>query len=215
MTNVPPTYHLVDFILNSARYSPGQEAQIPPGCITFLWNHGYRYFPMELMRGNALFRHLLDQYSKKPTGWNFTIGPSPKDNFFDGLVSGPEESWQLKLDSIFKPAPIVLGAKVDSGISLQPGNFPSYGYRKLQPEIMLKLFKEIYEEPNPAAQSSLDHILGSLSPVAPVQGESYAEGPVVFTNKKILGVSKNQKELDDKLSSEIRKLLRESYPSYG
>ncbi|MHB2036750.1 MAG: hypothetical protein ACYCPW_08430, partial [Nitrososphaerales archaeon] len=114
---------------------------------------------------------------------------------------------------IFKPAPIVLGAKMDSGIvnPLQSSGMPSYGYRKLQPEIMLKLFKEISEESN--TSNSLDQILGSLSPVAPKQGESYAEGPVVFTNKKILGSSQNQ--LDDKMSSEIRKLLRESYPGYG
>ena len=172
---------------------------------------------MELMRGDALFRHLLDQYSKRPLGWNFTIGRSPRDNFFDGLVSGPEEAWQLKVDSIFKPAPIVLGAKLDSGIvnPLQAANFPSYGYRKLQPEIMLKLFKEISEESNQTAANSLDQILGSLSPVAPVQGGSYAEGPVVFTNRKIIGPSKIQKTLDERLSSEIRRLLHESYPGYG
>ncbi|MDG6904597.1 MAG: hypothetical protein JRN20_02290 [Nitrososphaerota archaeon] len=170
---------------------------------------------MELMRGNALFRHLLDQYSRKPSGWNFTIGPSPRDNFFDGIVSGPEEAWQLKMDSIFKPAPIVLGAKIEPGVAnpLQQANFPSYGYRKLQPEIMLKLFQEISGENTPSI--TLDKILGSLSPVAPVRGNAYAEGPVVFTNKKILGVSKSQKQLDDKLSSEIRRLLRESYPGYG
>ena len=172
---------------------------------------------MELMRGDALFRHLLDQYSRKPMGWNFTIGRSPRDNFFDGLVSGPEEAWQLKVDSIFKPAPIVLGAKLDSGIvnPLQSANLPSYGYRKLQPEIMLKLFKEITEESNQKASNSLDQILGSLSPVAPVQGGSYAEGPVVFTNGRIIGPSQTQKTLEEKLSSEIRRLLRESYPGYG
>lgn len=171
------------------------------------------YFSMELLRGNALFRYLLDQYSKKPAGWNFTIGPSPRDNFFDGIISSPEESWQLKLDSIFKPSPIVLGAKVESGLaSPESANFPSYGYRKLQPEIMLKIFKEISEE---SGSTSLDRILGSMSPVAPVQGNAYAEGPVIFTNKKILGVSKSQRQLDEKLSSEIRKLLRDSYPSYG
>jgi hypothetical protein len=171
---------------------------------------------MELMRGNALFRHLLDQYSRKPLGWNFTIGRSPRDSFFDGLVSGPEEAWQIKLDSIFKPTPIVLGAKLDTGIANPLGtNFPSYGYRKLQPEVMLKLFKEIYEESNQGAATNLDHLLGSLSPVAPVKGGSYAEGPVVFTNGKVIGPSPIQKTLDERLSAEIRKMLRESYPGYG
>lgn len=169
---------------------------------------------MEVLSGKALFRYLLDQYSKKPAGWNFTIGPSPRDHFFDGLVSGPEESWQLKLDSIFKPSPIVLGAKVESlAANPLPPGFPSYGYRRLSPEIMLKLFKEISEESS--TSGTLDEILGSLSPVVPTQGSAYAEGPVVYTNKKILGVSKSQRQLDDRLSAEIRRLLRQSYPSYG
>ncbi len=169
---------------------------------------------MEIMRGNALFRHLLSQYSKNPAGWNFMIGPSPRDNFFDGMLSGPNESWQLKLDSVFKPAPIVLGAKVDAPKATPYENIPSYGYRKIEPDIILKLFKEISEEPD-SPRAKFEQMLGSLNPVAPVFGGSYAEGPVLFSNRKILGVSPNQKQLDEKLSSEIKKLLRESYPGYG
>ena len=68
---------------------------------------------MELLSGEALSKYLLEKYSRNPKGWNFTIAPAAKDNFFDALVSGPEENWQLKIDSIFKPSPIVLGAKVE------------------------------------------------------------------------------------------------------
>jgi hypothetical protein len=175
-------------------------------------NHGKEIFNMELLRGSALFSYLLDKYSKNPSGWFFTVGPSPRDNFFDGIVSGPEESWQLKMDSIFKPTPIVLGAKVDAPPTHLP-NLPSYGYRKLEPEVLLNLFKQASEDSLPA--EAIEKLLHSLKPVAPVQKGSYAEGPVVFTNKKILGVSKTQKQLDEKLASEVKKLLRQSYPSYG
>lgn len=169
---------------------------------------------MEFLRGNALFRHLLDQYSKNPDGWHFTVGPSPRDNFFDGIVSGPREAWQLKLDSIFKPSPIVMGARMD-GLPTPAANMPSYGYRKLEPEVLLQLIKEVSEESNSLKTSTLERILGSLNPVVPQNNASYAEGPVVFSNKKIVGKSDAQKSLDERLASEVKRLLRESYPGYG
>ena len=51
---------------------------------------------MELLSGEALSKYLLEKYSRNPKGWNFTIAPAAKDNFFDALVSGPEENWQLE-----------------------------------------------------------------------------------------------------------------------
>jgi hypothetical protein len=171
---------------------------------------------MEILKGTALSKYLLEKYSKNPKGWNFTIGPARKDNFFDALVSGPEENWQLKIDSIYKPNPAVLGTQTDpqSKPVIQPGFLPSYGYRKLDPEIVLKVLKEQEENPEDPGRA-LDRLLASLEPTSPIPGESYAHGPFVFTNRKILGLSENQLKLDDRLNSELRNLLREKYLSYG
>jgi len=168
---------------------------------------------MEILRGTALSKYLLEKYAKNPKGWNFMIGPSKKDNFFDAMVTWPEENWQLKIESIFKPTPTILGAQVE-GPSKNPvslGSLPSYGYRKIDPEIVLKMLQE-REESN---EDSLNRLIGSLEPTAPLPGASYAQGPFVFTNQKFLGLSDNQKRLDEKLSSELRNLMREKYLSYG
>ncbi len=173
---------------------------------------------MEILRGTALSKYLLEKYTKNPKGWNFMIGPAAKDNFFDALVSGPEENWQLKIDSIFKPTPTLLGAQVDPLAKkppTAPAMFPSYGYRKLDPEIVLKVLQEQEEHDTDEPLPSLDRLLASLEPTAPVPGSSYAQGPFVFTNQKFLGISESQKKLDDRLSSELRNLLREKYISYG
>ena len=174
---------------------------------------------MELLKGKALFAYLLEKYSKNPGGWYFTIGPSARDNFFDGLISSPEESWQLKMDSIFKPNPIVLGAKVEerNQVNNKTPGIPSYGYRRLDPEALLNLFQQGREGDAPSTpEQLLEKFLKTNKPVAPLQKGSYAEGPVVFSNNRILeGVSKSQKELDEKLAAEVKKLLRNSYPSYG
>jgi hypothetical protein len=167
---------------------------------------------MEILKGNSLSKYLLEKYAKNPKGWNFTIGPAPKDAFFDALVSNPDESWQLKIDSIFRPNPAVLGARVEGATSKHPGPFPSYGYRKLDPEIVLKVLNE-QDEYDP--ERSIEKLITSLEPTAPVPGASYAQGPFVFTNQKFLGISESQKKLDDRLGSELRNLLREKYLSYG
>ncbi len=168
---------------------------------------------MELLNGKSLSRYLLDKYSKKPKGWNFVIAPSAKDSFYDALITGPEESWQIKMDSIFKPSPLMLGTKVEVDSKPLPPNMLPYGYRKLDPETVLKLFSDMTDENH--ASSNLERILESIEPVAPSNQGSYAQGPFVFTNKKISGVSKNQRVLDERLSLEIKKLLREKYPLYG
>lgn len=168
---------------------------------------------MELLNGNSLSRYLLEKYSKKPQGWNFMIAPSAKDNFFDALVTGPDESWQIKIDSIFKPSPLMLGTKVDLESKPLPPNMLPYGYRKLEPQAVLKILNDMSDESRPSV--TLESILSSIEPVAPTEQGSYAQGPFIFTNKKISGVSKNQKQLDERLSLEIKKLLREKYPLYG
>ena len=177
---------------------------------------------MELLSGTSLTKYLLKKYSKNPRGWNFTVAPSAKDAFFDALVTSPDESWQLKIDSIFKPSPIIMGAKIESvdvDKTKIPGQdfLPSYGYRSLDPEAILKLLQEKTEESEPSRGVSydLDRILRSIEPTTPIAGQAYAQGPFVFTNQKITRVSENQTRLDDKLASEIRNLLRNKYLSYG
>jgi len=174
---------------------------------------------MELLEGRKLSKHLLERYAKNPRNWSFTVSPSPKDGFFDAIVANKDEVWQLKLDSIFKPSPFMLGARVDvdpSRVS-SPNTIP-YGYRKLEPQILLEVFKSLAEGQKSSPDDlspKLDSILGSIDTVVPTRGGSYAEGPFIMTNKETAIVSDGQKKLDDKLNSEMRKLLRGRFSSYG
>lgn len=200
---------------------------------------------VEFLEGKALSKYLLDKYSKNPNGWSFVVFPSSKEDngFFGALVGGPEEVWQLKVDSIFKPNPLMLGAKVEadqgrlnnSGLAGIP-----YGYRKLDRRVAYELLRaliasedsEPQQQQQPPVQSqsqrqedlrrrsnlarlNIERLLGSLRPVAPVSGETYAEGPFVLTDRESLGITEGQKQLEDRLSSELRKLMRNRYVGYG
>jgi hypothetical protein len=186
-------------------------------------NEIQRYDPhLEIFEGRLLSKILLDRYSRNPQGWSFTVSPPVRQNsFFDAIVANREEVWRLKLDSIFKQNPLMIGAKVDTDSpKIIPSNsFVPYGYRKLNPELLfhiLKLAGDGHLQANRLEE--LDHfesLLAATDTVAPKDGESYAEGPFVYSNRPVLAPDSQQKLLDEKLSTEMRKMLRNRFPLYG
>lgn len=167
---------------------------------------------MELLEGEDLRKRVLQSYSKNPKGWSFIVSPSPKSGFFDATVSGPEGMWMLKIDSLFKPYPIVIGSPAEAPPRRPEGPFP-YGYRTLPPDLALQLFGE----GTGSTVNTRRRLLSVLrsEPVIPEEGRSYAEGPLILTGPGKVSLSESQKEIDAKLASEMRRLMRLRYPAYG
>jgi hypothetical protein len=167
---------------------------------------------MEILEGDALYRTLLQRYSKNPRGWSFTVSQSPDSGFFDALVGGPDESWHLKLDTIFKPSPFVLGARTDNAPSRGSRSPISFGFRRVDPVDAPALL-----DGSPQSISRLLTFLSSASPVAPREGASYLQGPVVFAGpgSAAPAAGREQQKIDVELSAEMRKLVRRRYLSYG
>lgn len=68
---------------------------------------------MEILQDKNLAKYLFEKYTSNPKNWNFIISTSLQDGFFDATISNTDEVWQLKIDSIYKPLPLVIGTKVD------------------------------------------------------------------------------------------------------
>jgi len=166
---------------------------------------------MEILEGDALYRMLLQRYSKNPRGWSFTISPSPSNGFFDARVGGPDESWHLKLDTIYKPSPFVLGAKTDQDLSKNSPAPLSFGFRRVDPQEAPALLDDSQE-----GMSRLLAFLRTVNPVAPTGPGNYIQGPYVYTSRgKAAGsMSREQQSVDGRLSDEMLKLVRRRYPSY-
>jgi hypothetical protein len=167
---------------------------------------------MKLLEGENLRRRIFQSYSKDPTGWSFVISPSEKSGFYDASVSGPHGAWALKIDSLFKPQPIVLGSPTEVAPPKPSDSFP-YGYRKLPPELIPEMMGD-EDYPRERVMASLLSVLRSKT-VIPEEGRSYAHGPFIFTGPQKVDLSERQRELDDKLNSEMHRLLRARYPAYG
>jgi len=167
---------------------------------------------MEILEGSELRRRMLESYARNTRGWNFTVSPSPSSGFFDATVAGPDGVWMLKIDSLFKPTPIVIGSQAEA-LQRRPGGPFPYGYRDLPPELALQLMGESGHGPSGRVRRSLLSVLGS-EPVVPEKGGSYAEGPLIFTSPGNVSLSDRQREVDARLASEMRRLLRLRYPAY-
>ena len=181
---------------------------------------------MEILQDSYLAKYLFEKYSSNPKNWKFLISTrSVRDGFFDATVSSVDEVWQLKIDSIYKPVPIILGTKVDLDASRIEGRIssrsPSFGYRKLEPSFMVNLLKKLTQEQQTNAHkeasisSYVNSVLGSLETVAPVTGGNYAYGPFVFTERNPVNSSEYEKQVSEKLSLKLRYNLRNKYSGYG
>jgi hypothetical protein len=168
---------------------------------------------MDILEGRDLKRRMMESYSRNPKGWSFVVSPSPGSGFFDATVSGPDEVWMLKIDTLFKPSPIVIGSAAEALTRKPRGPFP-YGYRELPPELALQIMETEAAGPSRSARRRLLSVLKS-EPVVPETGGSYAEGPLVLGAPSGMSLSQSQREIDAKLVSEMRRLLRMRYPAYG
>src|SRR5215211_6920117 len=106
---------------------------------------------MDILEGHDLAKYLFNKYSANQRKWNFIISTSQvKDSFFDAIVSNPDEVWQLKIDSLYKPNPLVMGTKIatDSSIIEKKLNTTQFGYRKLEADVLKNFIRNISEEEN-------------------------------------------------------------------
>ena len=173
---------------------------------------------MDILEGNNLASNLFQRYSANARNWKFVVSVSQKNgNFYDAIVSNPNEVWQLKIDSIYKPNPLIVGAKVD----VDPGKFNDnshmpFGYRKLDPEKIGKMLSNLDENDDANGISTyISSLISSSEPEVPTPNNSYAYGPFLFTQKNPLNVDEYQKRISEKLASRLKDKLQLLYSSYG
>ncbi|MDA4113334.1 MAG: hypothetical protein OK474_04725, partial [Thaumarchaeota archaeon] len=152
---------------------------------------------MEILDGPVISEMIFKRYAQNPSGWSFTVSPSRLHGFYDAVITNAEESWQLKLDTIFKPNPLMLGSKSEMDLKQHAASGPfSFGYREMNPWLMRDLAGE--EE---QGAPGLAELLASLAPVVPEAGKAYAQGPFVLTRRAHKAYNQTESQVDENLSS--------------
>jgi hypothetical protein len=170
------------------------------------------------MEGNNLATNLFERYSANSRNWKFVVSVSQMNgNFYDAIVSNPNEVWQLKIDSIYKPYPLIVGTKVDvDPVKFNNNTHMPFGYRKLDPKKIGKILSNISENEDTNALSSyISSIISSAEPEVPTTNNSYAYGPFLFTQNNPIKVDEYQRKISDKLANRLKDKLRLLYSSYG
>lgn len=182
---------------------------------------------MEILEDKILAKNIFQKYTVNPKDWSFVISTtSMNDGFFDATITNPDEVWQLKIDSLYKPMPIITGTKIDIEStkmkSIIKKNTVPFGYRKIDLPMIMNLFKTISEEQENIAKRNIDQInkeitsyFGTLETTVPVKGKDYLCGPFLFTEKNIIEKNSYHKNVSEKLSQDMKKKIKERYPSYG
>jgi hypothetical protein len=179
---------------------------------------------MEILQDRNLAKYLFDKYCTNPKNWKFLISPSSHDDgFFDATISNFDEVWQIKVDSIYKPVPIIIGTKVDADVTSVYKQIESapFGYRKLDSDSILKILLNTADGEADTSKSirqprtNLINILNSIEPVIPSQQGSYAHGPFAFSNISPIMKDDKQRNVSEKLSLKLRQILKDRYSLYG
>ncbi len=173
---------------------------------------------MDILEGNNLATNLFERYSANSRNWKFVVSVSQQNgNFYDAIVSNPNEVWQLKIDSIYKPNPLIIGTKVDvDPLRFNDNTHMPFGYRKLDPKKIGKILSNISENEDTSALSSyIGSLISSTKPEVPSPNNSYAYGPFLFTQKNPIKVDEYQRKISDKLANRLNEKLRLLYSSYG
>ncbi|MGA2199297.1 MAG: hypothetical protein ABSG45_05105 [Nitrososphaerales archaeon] len=165
---------------------------------------------MEILDGPVISEMIFRRYARNPHGWSYTVSPSSSHGFYDAVIASPEESWHLKLDTIFKPSPLVIGSRSAVDLQHYAVSTPlSFGYREMNPAMVRGLGDEGEGAPG------LAELLASLAPVVPESGRAYAHGPFVLTRRTLPIHDQAQAQVDERLTSDMLTLVRNRYPSYG
>jgi hypothetical protein len=173
---------------------------------------------LDILEGNNLATNLFERYSANSRNWKFVVSVTQQNgNFYDAIVSNPNEVWQLKIDSIYKPNPLIIGTKVDvDPLKFNDNTHMPFGYRKLDPKKIGKILSNISENEDTSALSSyIASLISSTKPEVPSPNNSYAYGPFLFTQKNPIKVDDYQRKISDKLANRLNDKLRLLYSSYG
>jgi hypothetical protein len=155
---------------------------------------------------DAVMTKILKLYDKNPQGWKILIGRD-EAGYGSILIQTPEELWEIKVDSLWKPNPIGLGARIDKVGALEQivGESPHFGFRPV-PKDYIKTLKEALENHKP-----IDDIIKSLLSQKPatinrLSGHGMLSGPVIY-RPDIPFISDKQLELDVLLRRNLNTML--------
>ena len=159
---------------------------------------------MKYKPAKRTFEELTRKYNKNPKGWMMAAGHDDR-GYFDIFVSNPNEVWQVKVDSIYKPTPVGLGMKVGGKAEARKvlsDKEPSFGFRPVSENLIESIVNNREED--------MSSVLSQILKVEPmrlseIRSPVIAGGPIGHGDK--FRLSKKQAEMDLELRKNLKRLM--------
>lgn len=157
---------------------------------------------------DLLMKEIWKKYNEDSMGWHVLVGRSSK-GYYDVFITNPKELWQIKLETIYRPNPIGLGARIgktrESAKMLR--GIPNYGLRPLSKKAMAMMMS-VVKRGVPPMRVLREVMSIDPKPHGEITTPWVLQGPVMHSAKPLELISDRQRKLDAKMNMELESLLR-------
>lgn len=174
---------------------------------------------MFLMKNaKEIMQDFLEDYKQDPEGWNFWITES--DQFYSLYLTHHQESYFIKLDSIYTQNPLGMGKKVKTEEDQLKKKLPSYGFRKFNQEELQNFLEVTSELGDGEEQEKIEQANKTIKrkmsekPSSPSEKGAFLVGPHQ-QGSPFHYRSEEQKKIERKLKKRLNTLFRKKHPMYG
>lgn len=181
---------------------------------------------MERRKADELMREASEEYQEDPRGWSYWMSRDP-DNPEIYMIHN-NEAYFMKVDSIYTPNPVGIGAKFKVKEDQLAESLAEFGFRHFSREEIKRFFEQV---PNPEESSKREFrkklrekgkqfkkevMERKPEPFRPPEepGEVAAVGPFA-SGDPLEYISDKQKKLKEDLDKELRRLHQREYPGYA
>lgn len=182
---------------------------------------------MKKKRAKEVLKEFFKSYQEDPTGWSFWLSPPGEDNFYEAYIIHGDEVFFLKIDSIYTPNPLGVGAKLKVEEDQLVKNLPDFGFRQFSKEETEDFLSNIPRTEDYESKEEFQKDLKGFR--KEIVGEAMEKEPVPFTSEGSPGlmaigpyspknplsyISERQEKLRKELSEKLDKLVRRDHPGY-
>lgn len=165
-----------------------------------------------------VLKDIADEYEEQPREWRIFKGRFLTDEHtYSIIISGPARTRHLKLESAYKPNPLVVWREIDEYLPKGAKGVPYFGMRPLPDKLARQAVRAFLKQDSAQLFKILEQAF-TANPVTSAElmtkeSAGILQGPVF--RGPLEYISEKQRRLDAKLATEMRRLVAREYPMYG
>lgn len=163
---------------------------------------------------DGIMERFYEEYEENPQGWSFWTDKS--DEFYNVYVLHENQSFFIKIDSIYNQNSIGLGTEINVKKDQLEENLPDFGFRPFKKDELENFFQNLSRVKNEKKKKDLMKKQMRKKPTLPDDSddrEYMMLGPF-YQGKPFRHQTEEQEKTDKELKKKLKKKFRKKYPMY-